>query len=121
MYIKRIEWIDKEEKEAILKVSCNKKNIVCFAYPCLYNVGDILNDPLECLDCHEIIECDEARYSIEKLEGKFKYRLKGKIKDIQNGIMEVYGFDIHIDRSRVPGDIINGMYVQLVTSRIDIW
>lgn len=55
------------------------------------------------------------------MEGTFKYRLKGRLKDIQKGIFEVYGFDLHIDEEKIPGDIKNGMCIQFVTSRIDIW
>lgn len=121
MYIEKIEWLDKEGKEAILKVVNDMKSLICFSCPCSYNVGDVLTEPLECLDTDDIVLCDTKENSIEKMEGEFKYKLKGKLKDIQNGIIEVYGFDVHIDKERIPDDIINGMYIQFVTSRIDIW
>lgn len=121
MYIEKIEWLDKEGKEAILKVVNDMKSLICFSCPCSYNVGDVLTEPLECLDTDDIVLCDTKENSIEKMEGEFKYKLKGKLKDIQNGIIEVYGFDVHIDEERIPDDIINGMYIQFVTSRIDIW
>ncbi len=121
MYIKEIEWIDKEGKEAILKVVNDTKSLMCFSYPCSYNIGDLLTEPLECLDTDDIVLCETKENSIEKMEGPFKYKLKGKLKDIQNGIIEVFGFDIHIDEEKIPSDITNGMYVQFVASRIDIW
>lgn len=121
MYIEGIEWVDKEGKEAILKVVKDARSLMCFSCPCSYNIGDVLTDPLECLDADDIVLCETGENSIEKLEGAFKYKLKGKLKDIQNGIIEVYGFDIHIDEEKIPGDMANGMYVQFVASRIDIW
>lgn len=121
MYIEGIEWLDKEGKEAILKVVKDARSLMCFSCPCSYNIGDVLTDPLECLDADDIVLCETRENSIEKLEGVFKYKLKGKLKDIQNGIIEVYGFDIHIDEEKIPGDMANGMYVQFVASRIDIW
>lgn len=121
MYIEEIEWIDKKGKEAILKVVNNTKSLICFSCPCSHNSGDVLVEPLECLDTDDIVLCETMGYSIEKMEGTFKYKLKGKLKDIQNGIIEVFGFDIHVDEEKFPGDVTNGMYVQFVVARIDIW
>lgn len=50
MYIEKIEWLDKEGKEAILKVVNETKSLMCFSCPCSYNVGDVLTEPLECKD-----------------------------------------------------------------------
>lgn len=121
MYIEKIEWLDKEGKEAILKVVDDMESLMCFSCPCSYDIGEILTDPLECLDTDDIVLCETQEYSIEKKEGAFKYKLKGKLKDIQNGIIEVYGFDLHIDEEKIPGDIVNGMFVQFVASRLDVW
>ena len=49
MYIEEIEWLDKEGKEAILKVVNDTKSLMCFSCPCSYNIGDFLTYPLECL------------------------------------------------------------------------
>lgn len=121
MHIEEIEWIDKEEKEAIIKVASETECLKCFSCPCSYRIGDILTEPLECLDVDEIWLCDTQENMIEKMEGTFKYKLKGKIRDLHNGIIEVRGFDLHIDEDRIPKDMINGMYIQFVVERIDIW
>lgn len=121
MYIEEIEWLDKEGKEAILKVVNDTKSLMCFSCPCSYNIGDVLTEPLECLDTDDIFLSEKMENSIEKMEGAFKYKLKGKLKDMQNGIIGVYGFDLHIDEEKIPSDITNGMYVQFIVSRIDIW
>lgn len=76
MYIKEIEWLDKEGKEAILKVVNDTKSLMCFSCPSSYNIGDVLTEPLECLDTDDIVLC-ETKNSIEKMEGAFKYKLKG--------------------------------------------
>lgn len=121
MYIEEIEWLDKEGKEAILKVVNDTQSLMCFSCPCFYNIGDVLTDPLECLDTDDIVLCEINENCIEKMEGEFKYKLKGKLKDIHNGIMDVYGFNIHIDKEKIPSDITNGTYVWFVASRIDVW
>lgn len=121
MYIEKIEWLDKESKEAVIKVADDTKCLICFSCPCFYNIGDVLTEPLECLDTNDIILCEKDNHSIEKMGELFKYKLKGKLKDIRNGIVEVYGFDIHINEKKIPGDITNGMCVEFIVSRIDIW
>lgn len=121
MQIEEIEWLDKEGKEAILKVVSETESLECFSCPCSYNKGDVLTEPLECLDVNDILLCDTQQYIIRKMDGAFKYQMNGKIKDIQNGIIEVCGFELHVDEDRIPKDMINGMFIQFAVSRIDIW
>lgn len=121
MYVEEIKWLDKEGKEAILKVTNDTQSLMCFSCPCSYSAGDVLTEPLECLDTDAIVLCEIKENCIEKMEGELKYKLKGELKDRQNGIIDVYGFDIHIEEEKIPEDIINGMCVQFVASRIDVW
>ena len=121
MRIEEINWIDREEKEAILKVVSDTDYLVCFACPCSCDVGDILTEPLECLDTDNIMLCETSKNVIKKMEGEFKYMLKGKLKDIKNGIVVVKGFNLHIDEDKIPRDVSNGVYIQFEVSRIDIW
>ena len=54
-------------------------------------------------------------------EVDFKYKLRGKLIDMLNGIVEVKGFKLHIDEDKIPKDMSNGMCIQFEASRIDIW
>lgn len=121
MYIKKIEWLDKENKEAVLEVCGNTKALICFSYPCHYNLNDELNEPLQCLDSYDIISCDEEQIKIERINESFEYKLVGKVKNAEEGIIEVEGFSLCIDRNKMPKDIVNGNYIQFTTSRIDVW
>ena len=58
MHIEKIEWLNEEGKEAILKVVNDTKNLVCFSCPCFYNIGDVITEPLECLDTNDIVLCE---------------------------------------------------------------
>ena len=86
-----------------------------------YNVGDVLVEPLECLDTENIILCERTENIIEKMEGEFKYKLRGELKNMEKGIVEVKGFALHIDEDKIPKDVSNGMCIQFEVSRIDIW
>lgn len=121
MHIEKIDWIDTGEKEAVLKVISDEDYLVCFSCPCSYGVGDTVIEPLECLDTNNIVICGKKENVIEKMEGKFKYKLRGKLKNMQKGIVEVKGFNLHIDEEKIPKDISNGMCIQFEVSRIDIW
>lgn len=121
MYIKDITWLDKNESEAIVEVAQDANSLLCFSCPCSYTLNAQLSDPLECLDANGIVICNTVECDIKKLEGTFEYRMIGKVKDKDNGIIDVCGFDIHIDETLIPHDIANGMYIGFMTSRIDIW
>ncbi len=121
MYIKDIKWLDEGEKEAILEVAQGMKSLVCFSCPCLYDIGYTLSEPLECVDVSNIVLCNTVESGIKKLEGTFKYKLLGSVTDKENGLINVNGFDIHIDEKWIPNDIRDGMYIEFVTSRIDVW
>ena len=54
------------------------------------------------------------------MEGEFKYKLRGELKDMQNGIVEVKGFNLHIDEDKIPQDMSNGMCIQFEVSSFDI-
>ena len=121
MHIEEINWLDIGGEEAVLKVASNADCLTCFSYPCSYDVEDVLLEPLECLDTDNIIMCETKENIIEKMEGEFKYKLRGELKNMQNGIVEVKGFILHIDEDKIPKDMSNGMCIQFEVSRIDIW
>ena len=71
MHIEEINWLDIGEEEAVLKVVSDADCLICFSCPCSYNVGDVLVEPLECLDTENIILCERTENIIEKMEGEF--------------------------------------------------
>lgn len=121
MRVEEISWLDIGEEEAVLKVASDTDYLFCFSCPCSYNVGDVLAEPLECLDTDNVILCATRENIIKKEAGEFNYKLRGELKDMQNGIVDVKGFNLHIDEDKIPKDMANGMCIQFEVSRIDIW
>ena len=77
MHIEEINWLDIGEEEAVLKVVSDADCLICFSCPCSYNVGDVLVEPLECLDTENIILCERTENIIEKMvEGRLNKNLK---------------------------------------------
>ncbi|MBQ7972500.1 MAG: hypothetical protein IJ291_03495, partial [Lachnospiraceae bacterium] len=89
MYIKEIEWLDEESKEAILNVVSDGHSMICFSHPCVYDIGDTLSDPLECLDINDVILCESQEEDIEKIGKTFNYRIRGRITSKADTILEV--------------------------------
>ena len=109
MYVKKIDWLDEVSKEAIVEVAEGIERLVCFSCPCLYKLNDMLREPLECLDTQDIVSCSTVGSDIKKLHEKQSYKIV------------LYGFIIHINEQGIPNDIENGMFVEFITSRIDLW
>ena len=120
MFIKNINYLDANIKEAVVVVSEGLLELSCFSDSCSLAIGDVLNDALECLDVSNI-ETIEDSYEIIKLNGPFDYLLKGKLINKMEGIVNIGGILIHIDEDEIPNDIEEGMYISFETSRIDIW
>ncbi|MCR5823427.1 MAG: hypothetical protein K6G60_03250 [Lachnospiraceae bacterium] len=120
MYIKSINWLDESAKEAVLHVSNGEECIECFSCPCPYKIDETVGK-LECLDEIDLHSTDSEDESIEKAEGAFRYRIRGKIKDLQSGFVEAKGFRFHVNENGIPKDLRNGMNVEFIATRIDLW
>lgn len=121
MYIDSIEWLDKDNKEAILGISNNKDILRCFSCPCDYKIGEIINFPLKCLDSNNIMISSEKIFIIQRINSIFSYNLCGQLVDKKKGIIFLEGFTLQIDGSLIPKDINNQDYILFTVSRIDVW
>ena len=55
MCIEEINWLDTGGEEAVLKVVSDTDCLECFSCPCSCDVGDVLTEPLECLNTNNIM------------------------------------------------------------------
>ena len=97
MYIKSIEWMDKDAREAILTVGDGIQELVCFCHPCFYHINDTVSEPLKCLDVKDIIVSRANIYDIKSKTGTLNYKLMGELINAQAGLIKVYSFYLHID------------------------
>ena len=56
MFIKSIEWIDKESQEAEVLVSDSSFSVTCFSHPFNKRLGERLVDPIHCLDVENVVD-----------------------------------------------------------------
>ena len=120
MVVKEIEFMDKNIKEAIVKVGNDTFEIVCFSCPCELKCGDIINNPLECVDVCNIMLSINITEVAQKIS-YFGYKLQGVIVEKKKGLVETNGILFHINEDQLPGDCYNGCYISFETNRIDIW
>ena len=121
MFIKCINWLDESAKEAVLQVSNGEECIECFSCPCPYKIDETVTGNLECLDVFDFCSSDSDEESIAKCEGAFRYLIRGEIDNLQSGVVKAKDFYFHVNENRIPKDLQNGMKVEFITTRIDVW
>ena len=119
MYIEKIFWLDKNSKEAEIHVTDGADSIVCFSHPCEHAVGDVLKDPIEVLDIHDV-KIDEPKYMVNRIGSSYAYQIQGEV-DMEKSIIKISNIYIHIDICDLPGDVVSGNYISAIVDRFDIW
>lgn len=116
-YVKKIQWLSEEAKEAEIYIHINKDNeLICFAQPCGLKIGDQINE-LFSLNTISVQKKQEEEYGIISMHNN-KYLLSGRVKHIKPASIEVY--DVVVRCDDLPGDIHIGEYVEFVCERLDI-
>lgn len=120
MFIKSIDWMDEERREAIVIVSDMENEIKCFADGLKYNVGDVLVDPLNCLTTKNVFRSYENKTFIDNKRTCFSYRVIGRLIDKSNGLVQIGDISLHISPELIPGDIERNEQIEFETDRIDL-
>ena len=123
MFVKSIHWMDKEDKEAEVIVSDGKNEILCFSHPFSGAIGDILVNPLECMDAEEIQILDDENFNIEKIDPNdyFEYKIGGKLISADKKLVLVGDLLLSLEGCDIPKDLKNNNFVTFITSRINIF
>jgi hypothetical protein len=58
MYVKCIDWIDKDAKEALVSVTDGTYECLAFCHPCRIEIGNSLFLPLCALDARSVVLVD---------------------------------------------------------------
>lgn len=120
MYIKNINWIDKDNKEALAIVTNNKIELECFSYPLENNENDTI-DIIHCLSVQDICISTKKEYSIQYNEKNKEYIVCGQLINKEEGILLFDDIKMDISGSYIPADIKEGEFIYFKTNRLDIW
>ena len=89
MFIKSVEWIDKDAKEAEIIVSDGKFDILCFSHPFTENVTDKLLEPIYCFDVTDIMITIKSQLLVNRDGNSYRYFVRGRLFDKSNKMVKV--------------------------------
>jgi hypothetical protein len=122
MFIKSIDGIDKETKEAEVIVSDGFIDILCFSHPLKdNNVNDILTEPIHCFDVEDVVIAKGQISYANKCNTYFGYSICGKFINKENNLVLVGNIKVCLNKAYVPNDRPEGSFIEFDVSRLDLY
>lgn len=119
--VDKLNWLSQEAKEAEVFLSDGDFRMICFSHPFKKGIGSVISQPIYALNAKEILKLNgEERFSVEKEEGVFNYKMAGRVIDKSKNQIKVGEFILELDNP-IPNDIQDGNYVSFSCDRIDIY
>lgn len=118
--VEKINWIDKEEREADVTITDGIYSVLCFSHPCNQNEKDIFNNLIYCFDAYDIVKSFECNPAIIKKSGFYEYMLSGELKSKEDKIVKIGELQIDISDGDIPKDINEGDYIEFQVMRLDV-
>ena len=119
MYIKEINWLDKENSEAIVEISDSKNVITCYAYSLEYNLGENIKENLEALEIKDVISVDRIQKEKVIMDG-LSCNVIG-VLCCKKCVLKIGDLLINIQKESVPKDIKDETKVSARITRVDLW
>lgn len=121
MFIKSINWIDKEIQEAEVIVSDGLIEILCFSHPFNKSVKDKLSEPIYCIGVENIVISDKQSVQAIKNNESFGYSLRGKFIDKFNKKVLLGNIELCMEDVHIPADIPEFSYIEFDVDRLSIY
>jgi hypothetical protein len=119
--VEKINWIDKEEREADVTITDGIYSVLCFS--CSFNKDekDIFDNMIYCFEAHDIAKSFESNPAIIKKSGFYEYMLTGELKSKEDKIVKIGELQIGISDANIPNDINKGDYIEFQVERLDLY
>jgi len=121
MYVKTINWIDQDSREAEVIVSDGHIELLCFSHPFKKNINEKLKEPIHCFDANNVVLSKEQVIYANKRDNFFSYSLCGKLVDRKNKLVCLRDIKLCLENAHISSDIPNDSYVEFDVSRLDIY
>lgn len=120
MRIREIRWIDKDSNEASVVVSDGFFECLAFCHPCHLTVGDKILEPLQSLGESGIYLVKHKNIGLKQQSGNdsWNHELVGLVLNKDRNLVQVGRLEIILNS--LPGDVINGDFVECYPIRLDI-
>ncbi|MDR0587902.1 MAG: hypothetical protein LBG61_02855 [Burkholderiales bacterium] len=121
MFVKAINWIDKDAQEAELIVSDGNIELLCFSQPCNKKVNESIDSLIYCFDAEDIQKSDERIAYTNKDDSYFGYSMCCNLLDLKDKIVQIGEIKLCLEGEEFPGDLVEGDYVKFNVSRLDVY
>ncbi|MBP3201754.1 MAG: hypothetical protein J6M39_08925 [Lachnospiraceae bacterium] len=120
MIITNINWIDQNNKEAIVTISDSRFNIVCFADNLRYKIGDKICERLNALCINDIKRISNNNHYDVKMKDTFNCKIIAKLCN-NKSILKIGNIIIDITGCYLPNDLNDNDLVEAELSRVDLY
>jgi hypothetical protein len=120
VFIKFIEWLDEENREAEVMVTDGVFDVLCFSHPFNKTLNDVLTEPLYCLDANQIVISNEQVAFANKGSISYGYSICGKLIDKKKQLILLGKIMMCLDSSDIPKDICEGDFIEFSVLRLDL-
>ncbi|BDR59377.1 hypothetical protein [Xylocopilactobacillus apicola] len=118
--ITKINWLDKEAKEAEVTLLDDFISINCFFSNCNLKEKSVFRNVIYGFDVDDIFQITDNSYKADKISDDWMYCIQGQLIDKYKSIVKVGEFEIDISDGFIPKDIEKGAYIKAKISRFDI-
>ena len=119
--VDKINWVDKDEREADVTITDGTYTLLCFSYPFNQNEKDIFENLIYCFNIKDIVKSFESYPAVIKKNGFYEYTLRGKLEKREDKIVSIGELQIDISEANIPNDINDGDYIEFVVGRLDLY
>ena len=120
MYVKYIDWIDKDAEEAAVLVTDGTHNCWAFCHPCRILVGHSFSSPLYSLDEKSVVLVDPNTplEIVRQRSNSWSHRVVAVIEDKDKKIVTIGRLKLVL--TQLPGDLKNGDIIECYPDRLDL-
>ena len=120
MYIKDTFWLSEVAKEAEVIISDDEIDLVCFSHPFNKANGEVIEEPLYCVDARDVVLADEESFCAIKTRDEFGYKFRGILTDSKTKTVRVNNITLSLIDAEIPKDIPDGAYIEFCVTRLDL-
>lgn len=121
MKVEKVFWISRDAEEAEVRLSDGERVCVAFCQPCEYEEGALVDGPLRAFITKAVMLSRGDQVALERIsDTSFAHKCVGRVVDVQQGLVEIGGFEIELDES-IPAGASRGDLIDFECARLDLW
>lgn len=121
MFAKSVSWIDEESLEAEVTVSDNHIDVLCFSQPFKKSIGEILSEPIYCLNLENVFLSEEKNSYIKKNNSSFGYSIRGELINKEEQLVRLGDIILCLEDGYIPNDIAVHHFIEFDVSRLNLY